>query len=743
VRSLLKATIITLLATLISTSTSFSVEISQVTITEDQSVADIFRRYTLTGITTPLPQLPDVPGFVGVSYLTGGDIDEDGVKEIVAASGPGADSDPVTPDGAIALFTSTGPNANNWTQTIINDTFFFPNELELHDVDNDTYLDIVVADHFIYGADPSGIYYLRNMQGTITDPANWEKRTIYLDTSGDSYHRTRFLDVDGDGDEDIITTKLKYAAAVPEEKRHTMLWLENTGTLPYTAHIIGMAGGTMFNLYDLDNDTDLDIVAIQFAITDGIFSNTVLSGTEGDSVFWFENPGQAAMLTNPDLEWSHHTIDNWYTSPNPIGKGFEVIITDIDNDSDDELVVSTHNHQNHDGQDIRLWPAGIFMFEIPGDPTITANWTPVAIETGDPNLAYDEDVKTTPYLDPAVLADVYAVDRRGDYYNQGSPGMVRADDLSDDGLPEVVVPADGKGVLYYYHNDGLTDTTINARRGTLYYDPQCIPGEANIYDLDGDGHMDIAAVIFDTSVDNPYPYTSSSIFLFSEDNCPTVANPGQEDDDSDEIGNACDNCPSDVNTRQRDKDGDEAGDLCDNCLFDTNPLQEDGDSDNVGDACDNCPEIGNTDQSDTDGDCTGDVCDPSPGDPNTPVTLVDSDSDGIGDACDNCLTGSNTDQSDLYPPGGNKCGDACECEGDFDGDRDCDGSDAATFKLHFGRSPFSNPCTNDYFCYGDFDCDVDVDGTDAALFKVDFGRSEFNNPCPACISGDWCSYTEL
>ena len=26
-------------------------------------------------------------------------------------------------------------------------------------------------------------------------------------------------------------------------------------------------------------------------------------------------------------------------------------------------------------------------------------------------------------------------------------------------------------------------------------------------------------------------------------------------------------------------------------------------------------------------------------------------------------------------------------------------------------------------CEGNFDCDTDVDGTDAALFKVDFGRS--------------------
>jgi hypothetical protein len=95
---------------------------------------------------------------------------------------------------------------------------------------------------------------------------------------------------------------------------------------------------------------------------------------------------------------------------------------------------------------------------------------------------------------------------------------------------------------------------------------------------------------------------------------------------------------------------------------------------------------------------------------------------------------------DTYPPQGNGCGDTCECEGNFDGDQDQDGSDAANFKTHFGRSPFFTPCTNGNPCNGDFDCDVDVDGTDAALFKTDFGRSGFSNPCPSCPTNPWCTY---
>jgi hypothetical protein len=741
-KGFLQAVIAILLVTVIGTTTSQSVEISQITITEDQSVADIFQRYTVTGIRTPLPQLPDVEGFIGVSYVSIGDIDGDGVKEIIGTSGVGADSDSTTPDGSVALFTSNGPNAGSWTQTILNDTFAFPNETELHDVDDDSDLDIVVTDHFLVGSSPSGIYYLENKGGDIINPANWEKITIFQDLNVYTYHRVLFLDCDGDGDDDIITTRLNLAAAGPD--RSTMLWLENVGAAPYTPHTVGDGGGTLFNLYDMDGDSVLDIVAIQFAITSALFNNEVLGGPTGsdpagDSVIWFKNPGQAALLANPDQVWSRYTIDNWYTSSNPIGKGFEVIIADIDNDSDDELLVTNHNHQNYDNADRRLWPAGVYLLEMPGDPTDTASWSPVIIETGDPNLVYDEDLKTTPYLDPAVNADTYASDRRGSFYDQGAPGMVRAEDFTDDGLPDLVIPADGKGVIYYYQNDGVTDTTMSARRASLFRNLQCVPGGSEIVDIDDDGKLDIVSVIFDSSAEKPPPpYLSSSVFLFSVDNCPTVANAGQEDGDSDEVGNACDNCPADANYRQRDRDTDLAGDICDNCAYESNPSQEDGDSDEAGDVCDNCPVLANTDQADADGDCRGDVCDPSPNeyDPGQP----DADNDEIGDSCDNCATTSNPVQEDNYPPGGNQCGDACECEGNFDGDEDQDGTDAALFKLHFGRSSFSNPCTNDFFCNGDFDCEGDVDGTDAALFKTDFGRSGFSNPCPTCLTGDWCSY---
>ena len=169
--------------------------------------------------------------------------------------------------------------------------------------------------------------------------------------------------------------------------------------------------------------------------------------------------------------------------------------------------------------------------------------------------------------------------------------------------------------------------------------------------------------------------------------------------------------------RHPDPDGDGITYPDDSCPYISNLGQEDEDQDGVGDVCDNCLEKDNPGQG-------------------------DADHDAVGDACDNCPGLYTINQDDQFPPGGNGCGDACECEGNFnaDVDDDVDGSDAAVFKADFGRGGYNSPCSNGELCNGDFDCDTDIDGTDAAVFKADFGRGGYNDPCPACEGGVWCSY---
>ena len=495
-----------------------------VNVVADQNIADQFTRHTVTGITAPLPVLPDVHGFFGASYVTIGNIDKDinGIKEIISTSGTGLDGNFVTKDGAVAIFTWDGQNLDSWTQSIIypngpTGELAWPNETLLRDMDGDGDLDIMVMDNFIAGwftKAPAGIYYLENQGGDIKLPLNWILRTIYKGDSTtqvgrSSYHRARFLDIDGDGDEDFITSKVCMWNWQNTTLQYNWVeWFRKESSGAFTGpYEIGDGGGFLFELADVDSDGDLDVIGPQFFIQNGAALVPKGPGDiRGDSLAWFENPGTGGPVTQ---KWNRYTIDNWYTSPNPMGKGFEAIVSDIDNNGKNEIIFTNHNHQDYKPDETyqdRIWPSGIYYMNIPDNPKSNTNWQPVSIDTGDPLL--------DPYNPVAVANDVYAVDREGGPYTQGSPGMVRAADMNGDGYPELVVPGDGKGAVYYYETGGQVDGCLTYKRASLFTNPGCMPGDAQIDDIDGDGDMDVIAVIYDTSVNKADPLDSSSIFVF-------------------------------------------------------------------------------------------------------------------------------------------------------------------------------------------------------------------------------------
>jgi len=317
-----------------------------------------------------------------------------------------------------------------------------------------------------------------NVANAIESEIQWTEHTIAASTYPVAPRAVFAIDIDGDGDNDVVSANSDWAT------NNKVVWYENLGGSPpsWTEHIIYAFPQEWQNwltdvfAIDIDGDGDVDVIS---------------AAMSGNKLVWYENLGGSPP------SWAMHvllsgalsgTID---TMPYSKGSNFgpSVFAIDINNDSHIDIVWGRSKndfawYENNGGS-----PPSFTRWDIPNSHWESAS--AMFVFAIDIDKDGDIDVLAGTLGSYAKLAWYENLGGSPPSWNEytikvGSVGSVSAIDMDKDGDMDVLISADVGGFRgFWYENDGSSPPSWTEHYiGNL---------NANVFakDLDHDGDVDV------------------------------------------------------------------------------------------------------------------------------------------------------------------------------------------------------------------------------------------------------------
>jgi hypothetical protein len=437
------------------------------------------------------PQQIISENYEGAASVFAADVDNDGDIDVLAAAGGrllwfknsngqgnfGNAQDISSEIGAISIFAADFDNdgdmdilgasniqnnifwfenidglGNFGPQIIVETGFDYPIAARAIDIDGDGDNDILTADS--YG--DNDVIWFKNTNG-LGNFVQQQALTTDIRNPQDAIA----ADIDGDGDLDIVVSSRKLEG-------FRVIWFENTnglGNFDPTPNLIDMPFGynpTKLLATDFDNDNDLDIV---------------VGNDHNIGVVWYKNNGNGTFGNKLSIDDEIENITSLFAS-------------DLDNDGDADLLLSSGTgdrvawHKNTNGQG-NFGPANE-LADING-----ANG-PYQLQSADIDGDGDKDIIAALAYDNRVVWQEN-LDGQGNFSELREIGTLKdavavfSGDVDGDGKMDVL--ASGKNKLVWHRNtDG--QGTFGTEQ-IIYNEPNSYPETIYLSDIDSDGDLDV------------------------------------------------------------------------------------------------------------------------------------------------------------------------------------------------------------------------------------------------------------